>query len=106
MSNSEPDHNGHDALEAAEMVRRLRWLMAESSGTIAHIAHQLEMHAAELDDDAFAQLRDDASVLDDDLATLKALLLGPVDWDAEYGRLLAGEIAPFDAGYGEDDEID
>ena len=57
---------------ADELLRRLRWLMTASSGTIANIAHQLESHAAELDDDAWEQLRDDVLVLDEDIACSKS----------------------------------
>lgn len=91
-------------LEAGALLRRLRWLMTESSGTIAHIAHQLETCAVELDDDACDQLRDDVLVLDEDIATLKALLAPPVDWDAAHGRLIAGEVPPFEDDFDEDDE--
>jgi hypothetical protein len=91
-------------LEAGELLRRLRGLMTESSGTIANIAHQLETRAPELDDDAWDQLRDDVLVLDEDIATLKALLAEPVDWDAEYGRLIAGEIPPYEDDSSEPDE--
>jgi hypothetical protein len=85
-----------DELENGELLRRLRWLMTESSGTIAHIAHQLETRSSELDDEAQEQLRDDVLVLDEDLATLKSLLLPAVDWDAEHGRLISGDIPPFE----------
>jgi hypothetical protein len=95
---------GPDKLEGGDLLPRLRWLMTESSGTIAYIAHKLETHASELDEDACNQLRDDALVLDEDLATLKALLRGPVDWDAAHGRLIAGEVPPFEDDADEDDE--
>jgi hypothetical protein len=91
-------------LEAGELLRRLRWLMTESSGTIANIAHQLETRAAELDDDACDQLRDDVLVLEEDIATLKGQLGAPVDWDAEHERLIAGEVPPFEDDFDEDDE--
>jgi hypothetical protein len=93
-------------LEAGALLRRLRWLMAESSGTIAYIAHQLESRAAELDDDACDQLRDDALLLEEDIESVKALLLDPVDWDAEHGRLIAGDVAPFEDDTDEDDDSD
>ncbi|HTU95175.1 MAG TPA: hypothetical protein VMF14_04990 [Solirubrobacteraceae bacterium] len=93
-----------DELAGADLLRWLRWLMTESSGTIANIAYQLETHAAELDDDACEQLRDDVVVLDEDLSALKALLPGPVDWDVEHGRLIAGEVPPFEDDPGEDDD--
>ena len=67
----------------------------ESAGTIASVAHELETRAAEVDNHARAQLHDDILALDDELATVKTLLGNEVDWDAENGRLLAGEIPPF-----------
>ncbi|HEY6526820.1 MAG TPA: hypothetical protein VIY10_23740 [Solirubrobacteraceae bacterium] len=93
-------------LEAGALLRRLRWLMTESSGTIAYIAHQLESRAGELDEDACDQLREDVLVLDEDIAGLKAFLAATVDWDAEYGRLMAGEIAPFEDDLDEEDDTD
>ena len=80
--------------------------MTESSGTLAYIAHQLETRAGELDDDACEQLRDDVLTLEDDIATLKALLLTPVDWDAEHRRMIAGELPPFEDDFDEDDDGD
>jgi hypothetical protein len=93
-------------LEAGALVRRLRWLMTESSGTIAYIAHQLESRAAELDDEARDQLREDLFVLDEDVACLKAGLDATVDWDVEHGRLIAGEVPPFEDDLDEDDVAD
>jgi hypothetical protein len=93
-------------LEAGALLRRLRWLMAESSGTIAYIAHQVESRAAALDDDACEQLREDVLVLDDDVESLKALLLVSVDWDAEHGRLIAGDVPPCEDDLAEDDDAD
>ena len=78
-----------------ELVPRLRWLLTESAGTIANVAHELETRAAEVDNHARGQLHDDILALDDELATVKTLLGNEVDWDAENGRLLAGEIPPF-----------
>ena len=89
--------------EAGELLARLGWLLTHSTGAIAEVAHNLETRAADLDDDAREQLRDDVLALHDELATLKALLQ-PVDWDAEHGRLLAGQIPPF--GNDPDDERD
>jgi hypothetical protein len=80
--------------EAGELLARLGRLLTHSTGAIADVAHNLETRAADLDDDAREQLRDDVLALHEELATLKALL-EPVDWDAEHGRLLAGEIPPF-----------
>ena len=71
------------------------WLLTHSNGTIADVAHHLETRAADLDDDARQQLHEDVLALDEELATVKALL-APVDWDAEHARLLAGEIPPFE----------
>ena len=81
-------------LEAGELPARLGWLLTHASGKIADVAHHLETRAADLDDDAREQLRDDLLALHEELAPLTALL-EPVDWDAEHGRLLAGEIPPF-----------
>lgn len=78
-----------------ELVPRLRWLLTQSAGTIANVAHELETRAAEVDDHARAQLQDDILALDDELATVQTLLGNEVDWDAETRRLLAGEIPPF-----------
>jgi hypothetical protein len=91
-----PNSGRAGELDAGELLRRLRRLMTESSGTIANIAHQLEIRAPELDDDAWDQLRDDVLVLDEDIETLKALLVEPADWDTAHGRLIAGEIPPFE----------
>ncbi len=105
-ADSSPHSQRPEEPGAGELLRRLRWLMTESSGTIANIAHQLQTRAAELDDDACEQLRDDLAVLDEDIATLKALLAAPVDWDAAHGRLIAGEIPPLLDDSGDDDEDD
>lgn len=101
-----PNLQRADDLEAGDLLRRLRWLMTESSGTLAYIAHQLETRGAELDDDACEQLRDDVLTLEDDIATLKAFLLAPVDWDAEHRRMIAGELPPFEDDFDEDDAED
>jgi hypothetical protein len=93
-------------VEAGALLRRLRWLMTESSGTIAYVAHQLESRGVELDDDACDQLHEDVLVLDEDIANLKSLLLPTVDWDAEHERLIAGEIPPFEDEPEEDDDTD
>jgi hypothetical protein len=87
----------HDTLRSNELLGQLRWLVTQATGTVANAAHQLKTRAAEVDDVARAQLRGDVVVLDEELATLKALL-AVVDWDAECGRLLAGEIPPFEGG--------
>jgi hypothetical protein len=89
---------------SGQLLPQLRWLLAQSSGTIADAAHQLESRSAEVDDNARAQLREDLLVLDEELATLRALLIGPIDWDAEYGRLLGGELPPFGDDADPDDD--
>ena len=91
-------------LEASRLVPRLRLLLTHSSGAIADVVHQVETRAVDLDADAREQLRDDVLVLDEELATLKTLLVAPIDWDAEHERLLAGEIPPFDDGDEHEDE--
>ncbi len=82
--------------QAGKLLPELRWLLTKSTGTIAEVTHRLQTRALDIDDDVRKQLRDDVAVLDEELATLKAMLAGPVDWDDEYQRLIAGEIAPFD----------
>src|SRR5262249_9446575 len=79
-----------------ELLPTLRWLLTQASGTIGKVAHQLEHRAADIDDRARDQLRDDVLELDDELATVKALLLHLVDWDSELERLLKGEFPPSD----------
>jgi hypothetical protein len=101
-----PSHQAPNQSMADEPLRRLRWLMAEASGTIANIAHQLETHASKLDDYAREQLLDDVLVLDEDLDVLRGLLPATVDWDAAHGRLIAGEIPPFDDESDDEDEDD
>jgi hypothetical protein len=87
------------------VLPNLRWLLAQASGTIGLIAHRLESRAADIDDEAREQLRDDLVMLEDDLATVKALLLELVDWDLELGRLLIDEVPPFDE-FPPRDEVD
>jgi hypothetical protein len=87
-----------EALETVddELLPTLRWLLTQASGTIGEVAYELERRAADIDEDARAQLRDDVLVLDDELATVKALLIGLIDWDSELARLLKGEFPPLD----------
>ena len=82
--------------EAGIPLPELRWLLTQANGTIGNVLHQVETHAADLDDDAREQLRSDVRVVAEELGTLTALLFAPADWDAEYERLLAGEIPPFE----------
>lgn len=81
----------HDLLPA------LRWLLTQASGTIAEVAHQLESRATDIDDRARAYLRDDVLDVDDELATVKALLVRLIDWDSELERLLKDEIPPLES---------
>ena len=80
-----------------ELLPTLRWLLIQASGTIGRVAHQLEHRASEIDDSARDQLRDDVMVVDDELATVEALLVPWTDWDSELERLLNGELPPFAA---------
>ena len=80
-----------------DLLPTLRWLLTQASGTIGRVAHQLEHRAAEIDDGAREQLRDDVMVVDDELATVEALLTPLNDWDSELERLLNGELPPFAA---------
>jgi len=80
-----------------ELLPTLRWLLTQASGTIGRVAHQLEHRAAEIDDSAREQLRDDVMAVDDELATVEALLIPLNDWDSELERLLNGELPPFAA---------
>ena len=91
-------------MEAGKLLLRLRLLLTQSSGAIANVVHQVETRGVDLDDDAREQLRDDILVLDEEFATLKALLVPPIDWDAAHERLLAGEIPPFDDGDEHEDD--
>lgn len=87
-----------------ELVPTLRWLLSQATGTIGHVAHQLESRAADVDDRARAQLRDDVLFLDGELAIVKALLAELVDWDSELRRLLKDELPPLDTNTETDDE--
>ena len=74
----------------------LRWLLIQSSGTIARAVDELETRGTVVDDADLAQLRDDVSVVDAELTILKAMLVGDIDWDSNLQRLLDGEIPPFE----------
>jgi hypothetical protein len=87
-----------------ELLPALRWLLAQASGTIGEVGHQLETRAADIDDRARAQLRDDVLVVDGELAVVKALLLEVIDWDSELGRLLGDELPPPDADAESEDD--
>jgi hypothetical protein len=102
----EPRTDPSSAADLADdkLLPQLRWLLTQSAGSIAHVAHQLETRAADVDEHARDQLRDDVLFLDEELATLKARLIAPTDWDAEYEQLLAGEIPPLERDADEDDD--
>jgi hypothetical protein len=85
------------AREDRDPLPTLRWLLTEANGMVGEVAHQLEVRAPDIDDEARAQFRADVLALDDELTTVKALLVGPTDWDSELGRLLDGELPPFDS---------
>jgi hypothetical protein len=91
---SEPPDLAQPMPEA--LLPTLRWLLTRASGTLGLISHQLETRAADIDDSAREQLRDDLFVLDDELGTVKALLLEPIDWDDQLTLLLSDELPPFE----------
>ena len=82
---------------ADELLPTLRWLLPQAAGTIGEVSHQLESRAADIDDSARTQLRDDVLVLEGELAVVKALLIELHDWDSELRRLLEGELPSFDS---------
>jgi hypothetical protein len=88
---------GPAAAASGALLPHLRWLLTQSAAGIADAAHQFETRTGDVDENALDQLRDDVLLIDEELAALKALLIAPADWDAEYGRLLAGEIPPFES---------
>ncbi len=83
------------------LVARLRWLLTQSAGHVANVAHQLEIHGGELDAGARKMLKRDVVYLEEEVIDVLGALASPVEWDAELGRLLDGEIAPFE---GDEDE--
>ena len=90
-------------LSSGELLPQLRWLLTQSAGTVADVAHQVETHPFEVDDRAREQLRDDVLVIEEELGTLK-MLLASVDWDAEFQDLLGEENAPPDSDSAAEDE--
>lgn len=84
-------------LVRSEAVPQLRWLLAQAGGTVAHVGYRLESCLTEIDDRERAQLLADTLALEDELETLKELIRPQVDWDAEYGRLLRGELPSLEA---------
>jgi hypothetical protein len=87
-----------------ERLPALRWLLAQASGTVAEVSHELESRAPDIDDSAREQLRNDVLVLDGELAVVKALLIELHDWDSELMRLLADELPPFDTDADTEDD--
>jgi hypothetical protein len=85
-----------------ELITYLRLLLIRSTDTVAEVKQHLETQVRPLDRETRAQLADDVLRLDDELASLKAFLIAPLDWDAEYKRLLAGETPPLEHGPDED----
>jgi hypothetical protein len=102
---SRPDTDSPVDTDDQELLWELRRLLASSGGTIADVAHALERRGDEVDRKGRELLEDEVRAVEVDIAVLKTLLSDPVDWDAECGRLLAGEIPPFE-GDGADDDRD
>jgi hypothetical protein len=88
--------------EDDQLLWELRRLLASAGGTIADVAHVLERRGDEVDRRGRDLLEDEVHAVEVDIAILKSLLFDRVDWDRECGRLLAGEIPPFE----DDDEHD
>jgi hypothetical protein len=89
-----------------DLLLELRRLIAWSGGAIADVANALETRGADLDEESRDLLRDEVEALDVDLATLHVHLADPVDWDSEFGCLLAGDVAPFDDPAADEDDAD
>lgn len=89
---------------ANELVPTLRWLLTQAAGIVGDVGHQLETRAADIDDRARAQLRDDVVALDGELAVVKALLTEFIDWDSEFTQLLRDDPPPETNTDSHDDE--
>jgi hypothetical protein len=100
-----PDTDSPVDTDDQELLWELRRLLASSGGTIADVAHALERRGEEVDRKGRELLEDEVRAVEVDIAILKTLLSDPVDWDRECGRLLAGEIPPFEKDVA-DDELD
>jgi hypothetical protein len=83
-------------LPPGELALELRRLISWAAGTLGDVAGVLETRAVDLDETARELLQDELRALDVDLGAVNARLADPVDWDAELGRLVSGEVAPFD----------
>jgi hypothetical protein len=96
------DPESADRASDGELVLELRRLLAWSGGAIADVARALETRGADMDEAAREFLREEIEALDADVDTLNVYLADPLDWDSEFGCLLAGEVAPFDDGADDD----
>lgn len=91
-----PDSGSVVDVSDGELVWELRRLLAASGGMVADVALALERRGDAVDVKGRELLGDELSAVEVDIAILKTLLADPVDWDRECGRLLAGEIPPFE----------
>jgi hypothetical protein len=96
----EPPVDGEDE----ELLWELRRLIASSGGTIADVAHALERRGDEVDRKGRELLGEEVRAVEVDIAILQSLLSDPIDWDQECGRLLAGEISPYDDDLADDED--
>lgn len=105
---SGPRLDSRSALEAEpeELAWRLRQLLASSGDAIADVAEALEKRPEDVNEKGRELLRDEVRAVEVELAVLKTLLSDQVDWDGECRRLLADEVAPFEADVVADDEDD
>jgi len=105
-----PDHPVHPSIDpesdpaCGELAWDLRRLVASAGDAIADVVRALDLRAEDLDEHEREILQDEATTLDVDLGLLKAQLADATDWDAELQCLLAGEIAPFDDPYADDED--
>ena len=98
------DHPGRPRLDPGsaervsdgELVLELRRLLAWSGGAIADVARALETRGADLDESARDVLREEIEALDSRRRHAQPLPGRAIDWNTEFGCLLAGEVAPFD----------
>jgi hypothetical protein len=98
------DPESADRVSDGELVLELRRLLAWSGGAVADVARALETRGAELDESARDVLREEIDALIADVDTLNLYLAEPVDWNTEFGCLLAGEVAPFDDPIEDEDD--
>lgn len=103
-SRPRPDSRPPAETEGEELVWGLRQLLASSGEMIGDVAHALETRGEDVDGKGRELLQDEVRAVEVDIAVLKTLLSGPVDWDRECKRLLADEVPPFEDGVVEDDQ--